>query len=147
MTDAKLAAIVCLCLLAVFTGCTERGNRAASVGADVEDTSVQDEQVRLNVNVTSDGGSHTVTVHDVVVVFVADNGSTMRTTQIGILGGPPHERYDVASFNETFSQSPSELRLRIGEVNVPQNNGFYVEGARRSSEDPLLYEQFTQDKY
>ena len=89
MTDAKLAAIVCLCLLAVFTGCTERGNRAASVGADVEDTSVQGEQVRLNVNVTSDGGSHTVTVHDVVVVFIADNGSTMRTTQIGILGGAP----------------------------------------------------------
>ena len=35
MTDAKLTFIVCLCLLAMFAGCTERGDRAASVVADV----------------------------------------------------------------------------------------------------------------
>jgi hypothetical protein len=40
MTDAKLAAIVCPCIMALFAGCTERGERAASVEADVENTSV-----------------------------------------------------------------------------------------------------------
>jgi len=147
MTDAKLASIVCLCLLALFAGCTERGDRAASVVADVENTSIQGEQFRLTVNVTSDGGSHTVTAHDVVVTFNADNGSTVYTTEIGTMGEPPHQRYDVVIFNETFSHPPREVRLRIGEVEIPETNGFYVEGARRSSEDSLRYESFTQDEY
>ena len=49
MTDAKLASIVCLCLLALIASCTERGDRAASVVADVENTSIQGEQFRLRI--------------------------------------------------------------------------------------------------
>jgi hypothetical protein len=116
------------------------------VEADVENTSVQGEQVRLTVNVTSDGGSYTVTAHDVVVTFNADNGSTIQTTENGTTGEPPHQRYDVVSFNETFSHPPVSFASVSVRSKSRRINGFYVEGARRSSEDSLRYESFTQDE-
>ena len=53
------------------------------------------------------------------------------------MGDTPHQQYDVDSFNETFSHPSREVRLRIGEVEIPETNGFYAECARRSSEDSL----------
>ena len=88
VTDAKLAAIVCLCVLAMFAGCTER-EVPADAEIVVKNTSVQGEQVRLTVVAWLDGGTHNVTAHNAAVVFIADNGSTVRTKHLGTLGGPP----------------------------------------------------------
>jgi hypothetical protein len=66
MTDAKLAAIVCLCVLAVSAGCTER-DVPADAEIVVKNATVQGEQVRLTVVAWLDGGTHNVTVHDAAV--------------------------------------------------------------------------------
>ena len=138
MTDAKLAAIVCLCVLAVSAGCTER-NVPADAEIVVKNASVQGEQVRLNVVAWLDGGTHNVTVHDAAVVFVADNGSTVRTKHLGTLGDPPNETYEAVRFNATFAQPPKQIRWRFGEVENPDNISFSVRGAKRVGEYPPKY--------
>jgi hypothetical protein len=147
MTDAELAAIVCLCVLAVFAGCVMDTNQPASANIFLEEVSAQGETVHLSGNVTLDSGTHNVTLHEVVLVFVTNNGSTMRTIQIGTLGETPHDRYDRAGFNVTVSKPPTELRLRIGTVTNPENADFGVGGRRLEDEERLRYGPFTQDEY
>ena len=133
MTDAKLASIVCFCLLALIAGCTERGDQAASVVADVENTSVQGEQVRLTVNVTSDGGSHTVTAHDVVVTFNADNGSTIHTTEIGTMGEP-----HTSSTMSSVSTKPFRTHhVRFASVSVRSKSRILTDSMLRVQDDPV----------
>ena len=79
--------------------------------------------------------------------LVADNGSTMRTIQIGTLGAAPHDRYERAGFNVTVSTPPMELRLRIGSVTNPENADFGVGGRRLENKETLRYGPFTQDEY
>jgi len=147
MNKTQILAFVCVFLLLMPAGCVTETNRPASADVDVENASAHDDQVRLTVNVALKGGGHNITLRDVAVVFVAGNGSTVRTTQISALGDPPDETYDVVGFDATFSQPPREIRLRIGNVENPEKADFGVEGAQRSSEDPLRYGPFTQDEY
>jgi len=138
MTDAKLAAIVCMCVLTVSAGCTER-DVAADAEIVVKNASVQAEQVRLTVVAWLDGGTHNVTAHDAAAVFVADNGATVRTKHLWTLGDPPNETYEAVRFNATFSQPPKQIRFRFGEVENPDNTSFSVRGAKRVSKDPPKY--------
>ena len=147
MTDAKLAALVCLCVLAVLAGCVTDTNQPASGNIFLDEVSAQAETVDVSGNVTLDSGTHNLTLHEVVLVVVADNGSTMRTVQIGTLGETPHDRYDRAGFNVTVSKPPTELRLRIGTVANPENADFGVGGRRLENKETLRYGPFTQDEY
>jgi hypothetical protein len=147
MTNPKLFAIVVVCGLFVFAGCVTDTNQPASANIFLEEVSAQGETVHVSGNVTLDSGTHNVTLHEVVLVFVADNGSTMRTVQIGTLGETPLDRYDRAGFNVTVSKPPTELRLRIGTVTNPENADFGVGGRRLENKETLRYGPFTQDEY
>jgi hypothetical protein len=147
MTDPKLAAIVCLCVLAVLAGCVTDTNQPASANIFLEEVSTQGETVHVSGNVTLNSGTHNVTLHEVVLVVVADNGSTMRTIQIGTLGAAPYDRYDRAGFHITVSKPPMELRLSIGRVTNPENADFGVGGRRLENKETLRYGPFTQDEY
>jgi hypothetical protein len=140
-------AIVVVCGLLVFAGCVTDTNQPASANIFLSDVSAQGETVHVSGNVTLDSGTHNLTLHEVVLVFVADNGSTMRTIQIGTLGETPHDRHDRAGFNVTVSKPPMELRLRIGTVTNPENADFGVGGRRLEDEERLRYGPFSQDEY
>ena len=126
MNNSKLLAIVVVCGLLVFAGCVTDTNQPASANIFLEDVSAQGETVHVSGNVTLNSGTHNVTIHEVVLVLLADNGSTMRTIQIGTLGAAPYDRYDRAGFNVTVSKPPMELRLSIGRVTNPENADFGV---------------------
>ena len=90
---------------------------------------------------------HNVTVHDVVLEFVAENGSTVGTITIGELESGDGRTLPTIEFNATFEDPPTELRFRIGRVENPENARFFVKGLRLKSEDPIGYLAFTHDEY
>lgn len=126
MNNSKLLAIVVVCGMLVFAGCVTDTNQPASANIFLEEVSGQGEAVHVSGNASLDSGTHSVTLHEVVLVVVAENGSTMRINQIGTLGETPHDRYDRAGFNVTVSKPPTELRLHIGTVVNPENADFGV---------------------
>lgn len=147
-----LFVIICVGLLLVTSGCIDTalehsGDRPAKSVVDVKVVSGEGEQVRLIENVTLQDPGHNVTLHDVDLVVVADNGSTMRTIAIGRLKGGETGTYHPVRVNTTVSRPPKELRLRIGRVQNPTNADFHVRAKRRTSEDPSPYEFFRQDEY
>ena len=115
----KLLAVVCLCLLLALAGCN--GTKAVVVEVDLEDVSAEGEQVRFVGNASLEGRGHSATVHDVVLVFVADDGSTMRTIPVGSMAVNESRRIDRVGFNVTVAEPPEELRFRIGAVEVPDD--------------------------
>ena len=145
MTRTKLLTIICLCVLVGLAGCdtTDQPARAV-VGQD--NVSVEGEQVRLAGNVTLTGRSHNVTLHEVQLRFVWDNGSTMRTIPIGTVTAEGFH-FTHVEFNATVAEPPGELRLRIGTVEKPANAELNVKGRRLEDEDELVYSPFWQDEY
>lgn len=97
----------------------------------------------LNANV------HNVTLHDVALLFVAENGSTIRTITVGQMWGDPAEstETDRERFNVSVSAPPTQLRLRIGTVDKSDNTPFTVYGQRLEDRDNLSYTSFTQNEY
>jgi len=144
MTDTKLLAIVCLCLLVGLTGC-DTTDRPAQATIHLDHVSVEDKQVRLAGNVTLTGRSHNVMLREVQLRFVADNGSAMRTIPIGTVTANGFNFTHVA-FNATVSEPPEELRLQIGTVEKPANAELDIKGRRLEDEDDSYY-PFWQEEY
>jgi hypothetical protein len=97
--------------------------------------------------VTFDDGPHNVTLQDVVLVFLGENGSNMHSIHVGTIDEPPDESHEAIRFNASFSQPPKELRLRIGTVDIQGNGQFGARGYRLISEKELRYSSFWQDEY
>jgi hypothetical protein len=145
MTDTKLLTIICLYVLVGLAGC-DTTERPAQVTIHLEHASNEDEQVDLGGNVTLTGRSHNVTLHEVQLRFVSDNGSTMRTIPIGTVTAEGFH-FTHVEFNATVAEPPGELRLRIGTVEKPANAELDVKGRRLEDEDELVYGPFWQDEY
>jgi hypothetical protein len=88
-----------------------------------------------------------VTVHVVVLEFVAENGSMIRTITIGDMESGNGTQLPTVEFNASFSRSPTELCLRTGRIENPDNVPFYARGERLKSENPIIYTGFKQDEY
>ena len=146
-------AIVCLCLLLVTAGCVEnpsseqRERQSTTAGVHLENVSADGEQVDLAGEVVLENPIYNVTVHDVVLVFVAENGLTIRTIKIGDMESGDGTQLPTVEFNASFSRPPTELRLRIGRVENPENATFYARGERLEGENQITYTNFIQDEY
>jgi hypothetical protein len=152
MNYPNLMAIVCLCFLLLTAGCyntttEQREDPSTELVIDLENTTTVGEDVRLGGAVVLLNPIHNVTVLDVVLEFVAENGSTVGTITIGELDSGDGRTLPTVEFNTTFEDPPTELRFRIGRVENPENARFFVDGLRLKSEDPIGYVAFTQDEY
>ena len=153
MNHLNLIVIACLCLLLVTAGCVEnpsseqRERQSTTAGVHLENVSADGEQVDLAGEVVLENPIYNVTVHDVVLEFVAENGSTVGTITIGELDSGDGRTLPMVEFNATFADPPRELRFRIGHVDNPEDARFFVDGLRLKSKDPIGYGAFTQDEY
>ena len=146
MTDTKLLAIVCLCLLVGLAGC-DTTDRPAQADVDIENASVEGEQVRLAGEVTLTGGTRNVTLHEVQLRFIAEDGSTMRTIPAGTINGTAGVGFTRVDYNTTLFEPPEELRLRIDTVDKPTDADLIVKGKRLEDEDELRYGPLQQEEY
>ena len=153
MNHLNLIVIACLCLLLVTAGCVEnpsseqREDPSTELVIDLENTTTVTEDVRLGGAVVLLNPIHNVTVHDVVLEFIAENRSTMRTITIGELDSGDGRTLPTVEFNASFTEPPAELRLRIGRVENPENATFYARGERLEGENQITYTNFIQDDY
>ena len=152
MNYLNLIVSACLCFLLLTAGCyntttEQREDPSTELVVDLENTTTVGEDVRLGGAVVLQNPIHNVTVHDVVLEFMAENGSTMGTIAIGDLESGDGRTLPTVEFNATFDDPPTELRFRIGRVENPENARFLVKGLRLKSEDPIGYAAFTQDEY
>ena len=145
MERKKLLAVVSLCLLLALAGCN--GTKPVLVEVDLEDVSAEGEQVRFVGNASLEGRGHFATVHDVLLVFVADDGSTMRTIPIGTMNGTAGVGFTRVDYNTTLFEPPEELRLRIDTVDKPTDADLIVKGKRLEDEDELRYGPLQQEEY
>ena len=145
MTDTKLLTIVCLCLLVGLAGC-DTTDQPAQVVVNVDDRSVEGEQVYLNGNVTLTGRFHNVTLHQVRLRFVAANGTTMQTIPIGTTTARGF-KFTRVEYNTTVAEPPEELRLQVGTVDKSPNADLIVQGRQLLDADELGYTELTQDEY
>jgi len=151
----KPFAIACLCWLLITVGCiygpvSERPeDRSASAEVDISESSHTGEAILLTGNVTLNAMGYNITLEDVALVFVAENGSTIRTITVGQMSGDSGEWHDTdrEEFNVSVSTPPTQLRLRIGTVNKPDVAPFVVAGQRLKDEDNLSYTSFSQNEY
>ena len=86
-------------------------------------------------------------MHDVVLVFVADDGSTMRTIPIGSMTVNESRRFNRVGFNVTVAEPPKELRFRIGTVDIPDDTRLSVVRGKRVDEEELTYSPYNQTEY
>jgi hypothetical protein len=153
MNYLNLIVIACLCLLLVTAGCVEnpsseqRERQSTTAGVHLENVSADGEQVDLAGEVVLENPIYNVTVHNVVLEFVAENGSTIRTITIGDMESGNGTQLPTVEFNASFSRPPTELRLRTGRIENPDNVPFYARGERLKSENPVIYTGFKQDEY
>jgi len=145
MRFSKLIVILGLCLLLALAGCGEPISPEAEI--DLENVSGEGEQIRFVGNVTLDGGSYNTTIHNVRLRFVAENGSRLRTVDVGTLTVNDSQRFKRVRFNVTVAKSPEALRLRIGTINTPEGVGFTVWGLKLNDEEELLYSPKRQNEY
>lgn len=145
MACKKLLAVVCLCLLPALAGCN--GTKPVLVEVDLEDVSAEDKEVRFVGNASLEGRGHFATVHDVLLVFVADDGSTMRTIPIGSMTVNESRRIDRVEVNVTVAEPPKELRFRIGTVEIPDDTRLSVDRRKRVDEEELTYSPYNQTEY
>jgi hypothetical protein len=136
---------VCLCLLLALAGCN--GTKPVLVEVDLEDVSAEDKEVRFVGNASLEGRGHSATVHDVVLVFVADDGSTMRTIPVGSMAVTESRRIDRVGFNVTVAEPPKELRFRIGTVEIPDDTRLSVGRRKLVNEEELTYSPYNQTEY
>jgi len=125
----------------------QREKRSTSAEVHVENVSTQGDRLDIAGEVVLLNPIHYVTVHDVVLVFIAENGSTIRTITIGDMESGDGTQLPTVEFNAGFSRPPTELRLRTGRVDNPNNVPFYARGERLKSENPIIYTGFKQDEY
>ena len=120
-----------------------------SAGVDIFESSHTGKTILLTGNVTLDAMDYNITLQDVTLVFVAENGSTIRTITVGQMSGDSGEWHDTdrEEFNVSVSTPPTQLRLRIGTVNKPDVAPFVVSGQRLKDEDNLSYPWFSQNEY
>jgi hypothetical protein len=144
LKSSKLLAIVGVCLLLALAGC-DGAKYPANAEVELEDVSDGGEQIQFVGEVRFEGGGHDVTLDDVRVVFVAANGSTIRTITVGEMTANKSRRVKEVGFNATVSPPPEQLRLRIGTVDNPEDAKFSVAGMRRNDEN--RYRRFIQDEY
>jgi len=145
MRRKKLLAVVCLCLLLALAGCN--GTKPVQVEVDLEDVSAEGEQVRFVGNASLEGWGHSATVHDVSLVFVADDGSTMQTIPVGSMTVNESRRFNRVGFNVTVAEPPKELRFRIGTVEIPDDTRLSVDRRKRVDEEELTYSPYNQTEY
>jgi len=145
MGRKKLLVVVSLCLLLALAGCN--GTKAVVVEVDLEDVSAEGEQVRFVGDASLEGRGHSATVHDVSLVFMADDGSTMRTIPIGRMTVNESRRIDRIGFNVTVAEPPKELRFRIGTVEIPDDTRLSVGRRKRVDEEELTYSPYNQTEY
>ena len=145
MARKKLLAVVCLCFLLALAGCN--GTKPVLMEVDLEGVSAAGEQVRFVGNVSLEGRGHSATAHDVSLVFVADNGSTMRTSLIGSMTVNESRRFNRVGFNVTVAEPPKELRFRIGTVEIPDDTRLSVDRRKRVNEEELTYSPYNQTEY
>jgi hypothetical protein len=141
----KKLAVVGLCLLIALAGCN--GTKAVVVEVELENVSAEGEQVRFVGNASLEGRGHSATVHDVSLVFVADDGSTMRTIPIGSMTVNESRRFNRVGFNVTVAEPPKELRFRIGTVEIPDDTRLSVDRRKRVDEEELTYSPYNQTEY
>jgi len=108
------------------------------------------EAVRFTGHVTLNAMGHNGSLQDVSLVFVAENGSTIRTITVGKLSSENEVHWtetDRERFNVSVSTLPTQLRLRIGTVDKSDNTPFAVYGKRLEDRDNLSYVPFSQNEY
>jgi len=120
-----------------------------TVEVDMGNSTPTGETVQFTGHVTLNSNGHNVTLHDVALLFVAENGSTIRTITVGQMWGDPAEwtETDRERFNVSVSTPPTQLRLRIGTVDKSDNTPFTVYGQRLENRDNLTYTRFSQNEY
>jgi hypothetical protein len=145
MSLKKLLAVVSLCLLLALAGCN--GTKAVVVEVELENVSAEGEQVRFVGNASLEGRGHSAMVHDVSLMFVADDGSTMRTIPVGSMTVNESRRIDRVGFNVTVAEPPKELRFRIGTVEIPDDTRLSVDRRKLVNEEELTYSPYNQTEY
>lgn len=130
-------------------GSEQPEDRSASAEVDISESSHAGEAILLTGKVTLNAMGHNVTLEDVALMFIAENGSTIRTITVGQMSGDSGEWHDTdrEKFNVSVSTPPTQLRLRIGTVNKPDVAPFVVSGQRLKDEDNLSYTTFSQNEY
>ena len=124
-------------------------DRSASAGVDIFESSHTGKAILLTGNVTLNAMGHNVTLQDVALVFVAENGSTIRTITVSQMSGDSAKWHDTdrEEFNVSVPTLPTQLRLRIGTVNKPDVAPFVVYGQRLKDQNNLSYTSFSQNEY
>ena len=144
LKSSRLLAIVGVCLLLALAGC-DGAKYPANAEVELEDVSDGGEQIQFVGEVRFEGGGHDVTLHDVRLVFIAANGSMIRTIMVGEMTANKSRRVKEVGFNATVSPPPEQLRLRIETVDNPEDAKFSAAGMRRNDEN--RYRRFIQDEY
>lgn len=144
LKSSTLLAIVGVCLLLALAGC-DGAKYPANAEVELEDVSAGGEKIQFVGEVRFEGGGHDLTLHDVRALFVAVNGSTIRTITVGKMTANKSRRVKEVGFNATVSPPPEQVRLRIGTVDNPEDAKFNVAGMRRNDEN--RYRRFIQDEY
>jgi len=112
---------------------------------ELEDISVAEEQIRMTLFVVFTDATG-MTLHDVELAFVSDDGSIRRTVTVGSLPANESAEYLTFETSVTFSEPPKKMRFRIGRVESPDSS-FQVHGYTRSNTDPIMYDRFRQEEY
>jgi len=74
---------------------------------ELEDISVAEEQIRMTLFVVFTDATG-MTLHDVELVFVSDDGSIRRTVTVGSLPANESAEYPTFETNVTFSEPPKK---------------------------------------
>lgn len=88
-----------------------------------------------------------MTLHEVQLRLIAEDGSTMRTIPIGTINGTAGVGFTRVDYNTTLSEPPKELRLRIDTIDKPTDADLIVKGKRLEDEDELRYGPLQQEEY
>ena len=130
-----------LVLLVALSGCHQPGPawHLKASGHTVE----EGEEVRFLGSVTTGGMFDNTTVSGIKVEFRDENGTLLRTVQVGTFR-PGRDR---AELNETFEEPPEFVLVKVESVDTPERYGWSITGRERdetgeysrySDYDPLV---------
>lgn len=128
--------LIAVCTLIILSGCSGEQVWSLSVrgtGDQVDDEFVFDGTVEL--------GGHTgeVAVHDVRVVFIAENDTTLRTVYIGRL----NSSHELENITATLDSPPEYVRVMASQIESPNDARYHFSGVRRT--DGGGYSPYTQN--
>lgn len=130
--------LLAVCVLVMLSGCG-MSEQVWSLSVRGTGDSVND-GFRFDGTVDLGGKAGGVTIHDVRVVFVAANGTTIETVAIGRL----NSSHRVENVSVTLETAPRRIRVVAGHIESPDDARYSFSGVKRTGPDDG-YTPYTQN--